>query len=155
MVMVRKGVFVIWGGDGISTPLLAQAFYFTEIVERWGSGTTRMAELCTAQNLPAPEFAQVSGEVHVTFRKDPFTDYRLRALGLSDRQIQTVRYVREKGSISNAEHRALIGNLPDRTASGDLDEMVEAGVLIRLHGELEAVKMAGPHGRTGPCYWLC
>ncbi|MCW3099372.1 MAG: putative transcriptional regulator [Chthonomonadaceae bacterium] len=115
----------------LRNPLLAQAFYFTEIVERWGSGTTRMAELCTAQNLPAPEFAQVGSEVHVTFRKDPFTDDRLRALGLSERQIQAVRFVREKGSISNAEHRALIGDLPARTSSRDLEELVEAGVFIR------------------------
>ncbi|HET6385857.1 MAG TPA: ATP-binding protein [Armatimonadota bacterium] len=27
-------------------PLMAQAFYFASVVERWGSGTTRMAELC-------------------------------------------------------------------------------------------------------------
>lgn len=129
----------------LRNPLLAQAFYFTEIVERWGSGTTRMAELCTAQNLPVPEFSQVGGEIHVTFRKDPYSDERLRAQGLSERQIQAVHYVREKGSISNAEHRALIGDLPDRTASRDLEELVEAGVLIRTKkGRYTRYLMSGP-----------
>ena len=57
-------------------------------------------------------------------------NYASSAFGQAFLQIQAVRYVREKGSISNAEHRALIGNLPDRTASRDLEELVEAGVLI-------------------------
>ncbi len=113
----------------LRNPLLAQTFYFAEIVERWGSGTTRMAQLCIAQNLPPPEFAQISGEIHVTFRKDPYSDDRLRSLGMSERQIQAVHYVREKGSISNAEHRARIGDVTDRTSLRDLEGLVKVGVL--------------------------
>ena len=36
--------------------LIAQAFYNTEIIEQWGSGTMRMAEALKQQNLPAPWF---------------------------------------------------------------------------------------------------
>ncbi len=110
-------------------PLLAQAFFYTEIVERWGTGTTRMATECAVQGLPAPEFAEVSGEVWVTFRKDPYTDKRLTALGLSPRQIQAVRYVQQKGSISNAEYRDQAKVSSDRTASRDLNALVKAGIL--------------------------
>lgn len=113
-------------------PLLAQAFFLTEIVEKWGTGTLRMARLCAEQGLPAPEFAEVSGEFWVTFRKDPYTDERLRALGLSDRQIQAVRYVQERGSISNAAYRSLVG-VSDETARQELRRLVTQG-LLRAEG---------------------
>jgi ATP-dependent DNA helicase RecG len=111
-------------------PLLAQAFYFAEIVERWGSGTLRMAEACLGQGLPAPEFAQVGGEFHVTFRKDPYTDDRLKKLGLSDRQVKGVRYAQKKGSISNSEYRDITG-VKDRTALSDLSNLVERHIFVK------------------------
>jgi ATP-dependent DNA helicase RecG len=111
-------------------PLLAQVFYYASIVERWGSGTTRMAQLCRAQGLPEPEFASAPHTFMVTFRKDPYTLERLRQLGLNERQRQAIQFVREQGSISNLEYRNLT-RVSDRTALRDLDGLVEAGVLIR------------------------
>ncbi len=114
----------------LRNPLLAEAFYFASLVERWGSGTTRMASACAAQGLPAPDFAQISGELHVTFHKDAFNDERLQRMELSERQRQAVRHAREKGSISNAEYRALMG-LSDRTASRDLEALVDKDIMTR------------------------
>jgi ATP-dependent DNA helicase RecG len=133
----------------LRNPLLAQAFYFAEIVERWGSGTLRMAEACLAQGLPAPEFEQVGGEFHVTFRKDPYTDERLKALGLSDRQIKGVRLVQENGSISNAEYRDATGTT-ERTALRDLALLVKVGIVKPSEGgrharyELTGIKPTNP-----------
>jgi ATP-dependent DNA helicase RecG len=107
----------------LRNPLLAQAFYFTEIVERWGSGTIRMLQACRAQNLPAPKFSQIGSELHVTFRKNRYNEEWLRAQGLSDRQIRAVRYVQEKGIISNAEYRSLT-TISARTAANDLTDLV-------------------------------
>ncbi|MEI6430613.1 MAG: ATP-binding protein [bacterium] len=115
----------------LRNPLLAQAFFCAEIVERWGTGTTRMAQLCAAHGLPAPEFAEVSGEVWVTFHKDPYTDERLKAMGLSARQIQAVRYVQQHGSISNAEYRDLT-KLKERTASSDLADLIKRDIFAKL-----------------------
>lgn len=109
-------------------PLLAQVFYYASVVERWGSGTTRMAQLCRAQGLPEPEFSVTPHTFTVTFRKDPHTPERLRQLGLSERQMQAVQYARERGSISNAEYRELAG-LKERTARLDLAAMAEKGIL--------------------------
>ena len=114
----------------LRNPLLAQVFFFAEIVERWGTGTVRMAEECAAQNLPAPEFAQVGSEFHVTFYKDPYTDKRLAQKGLSPRQIQAVRYVQQNGSISNTEYRNLAG-VKERTASSDLSKLVRYGIFAK------------------------
>jgi ATP-dependent DNA helicase RecG len=90
-----------------------------------------------AQGLPEPEFVSTPYEFKVTFRKDPYTPERLRALGLSDRQAQAVLFVRERGSISNAEFRDLTG-VSDRTALRDLDGLVEAGVFTRASGGRQA-----------------
>jgi len=112
----------------LRNPLLAQAFYFAEIVERWGTGTTRMAQLCAKQGLPAPEFVEERDELWVTFSKDPFTVNRLLRLGLPERQIKAVVYVRENESISNAEYRALAG-VSRASAVRDLRSLVELEVL--------------------------
>ncbi len=118
-------------------PLLAQVFYYAGIIERWGSGTTRMAQLCRAQGLPEPEFVSSPYEFTVTFHKDPYTPERLRQLGLSGRQVRAVQFVRERGSISNADYRALAG-VSDRTALRDLDGLVETGVFARASGGRQA-----------------
>jgi ATP-dependent DNA helicase RecG len=114
----------------LRNPLLAQAFFFAEIIERWGTGTTRITQLCLDQGLPAPEFTEQSGEVWVTFHKDLYTDQRLRQMGLTERQIKAVRYVQEKGSISNAEYRELVG-VPIRTAARDLTALANMGILTQ------------------------
>jgi ATP-dependent DNA helicase RecG len=111
----------------LRNPLLASAFYFAGLIERWGSGTLRMASACLERGLPAPEFTQVGGELHVTFRKDRFSDARLKALGLSMRQITAVRFVQRKGSISNSEYQ-LEAKVAKRTATRDLHNLLEFGV---------------------------
>ena len=49
-------------------PLIADVFYKRGIIERWGNGTIRMAELTSAAGLPRPEIEDRSGAVTVRFR---------------------------------------------------------------------------------------
>lgn len=117
----------------LRNPLLAQAFYFAGIIERWGTGTTRIVHLCREQGLPEPEFANRQGGFRVTFLKDPYTPERLRKLGLNERQIKAVLYVKEHGEISNQKYRELTG-VSKRTASRDLDDLAAHG-LLEKHGQ--------------------
>lgn len=48
-------------------PLIARTFYRRGIIEEWGSGTTKMAELASAAGLPLPEIEDVGGTVTVRF----------------------------------------------------------------------------------------
>ena len=112
----------------LRNPLLAQAFYFAGLIERWGTGTTRIIELCRRQGLPEPEFQNQQGGFLVIFAKDPYTPERLRALGLNERQIQAVLYVKEHGRITNREFRTLMG-ISDEGARLDLKRPVELGPL--------------------------
>jgi ATP-dependent DNA helicase RecG len=114
-----------------------------EVVERWGTGTTRIAQLCIQQGLPAPEFSEESGEVWVMFRKDPYNDERLRGLGLSGRQVAAVGHVQQNGSISNAEYRTVTG-VSARTATTELAGLVASGVLSPTGGRGPTVRYRLP-----------
>ncbi|ABK14990.1 ATP-binding protein [Methanothrix thermoacetophila] len=112
----------------LRNPLIAQAFYFAGVIERWGTGTTRIIRLCHEQGFLEPEFAHWQGGLRVTFLQDPYTLERLRALGLNERQIQAVLYVKEHGKITNREFRAFTG-VSDEGARLDLKRLVELGIL--------------------------
>lgn len=115
----------------LRNPLIAQAFYFAGVIERWGTGTTRIVRLCREQGLPEPEFANRQGGFQVTFLKDPYTAERLRRLGLNERQIKAVMYVKEHGSIGNKEYQTLTG-IAKATASRDLDDLVKREIFVKI-----------------------
>ena len=49
-------------------PLIARTFYRRGIIEEWGRGTLKMAELTTSAGLPLPEIEDAGGCVTVRFR---------------------------------------------------------------------------------------
>ena len=51
-------------------PLIADAFYRRGIIERWGRGTLKMAELTAEAGLPPPEIDDAGGGVTVRFRHE-------------------------------------------------------------------------------------
>ena len=116
----------------LRNPLIAQVFYFAGLIERWGSGTLKIMDLCRQQGLPEPMFENQQGGFLVTFAKDPYAPERLRKLGLSERQIKAVLYVKERGQITNRDYQA-IGGVSKPTASRELERLVSIGVLTK-HG---------------------
>ena len=112
-------------------PRLAQTFYYAGLVERWGTGTTRIAEACRERGLPTPEFEASADRFLVTFRQNPYTPERLREKGLNDRQVWAVQYAQEHGNVDNAALRDATG-VSKRTASRDLSELEKRGMLQRI-----------------------
>ncbi|MHB8573776.1 MAG: ATP-binding protein [Dehalococcoidia bacterium] len=110
--------------------LVATVFHLAGLVERWGTGTTRMIAACIAQGLPPPAFVEIQGGVQVTFRADPWTPDHLRALGLNARQSMAVSAVRRGGNLSSSDYQQLTGSAR-QTAVRDLDGLVRAGVFQR------------------------
>ena len=53
-------------------PLIARTFYRRGVIEKWGSGTLKMAELTSSAGLPIPEIEDASGCVTVRFRHGQF-----------------------------------------------------------------------------------
>jgi ATP-dependent DNA helicase RecG len=49
-------------------PIIAEVFYRTGLIEKWGRGTNRVAEMCKAADVAPPEFEEITGAAVVTFR---------------------------------------------------------------------------------------
>jgi ATP-dependent DNA helicase RecG len=135
-------------GSVLRNPLIAATFYFASFIERWGSGTTLMIAACRAHGLPEPEISETFGGVRVIFRKDMYSIERLRAMGLNERQVEAVIFVKREGSIGNTEFQELAG-VSKRTASRDLDALVETGVLERLGVTGRATRYTFKGSQTG------
>jgi len=108
-------------------PHIAEAFYHMGLVERWGTGTTRMIEAMQQAQLPAPTFGEDGSGFRLVFRSDLFPPERLA--GLNDRQQLAVTYLRNHPTITNAQYRKITG-APPRTATLDLQKLVSLGFLV-------------------------
>ncbi len=114
----------------IRNKLIAQVFYDIGFIEKYGSGTGRIIISCKEHGLPEPEFKESSGGFSVTFRKDIYTEKYLIELGLNERQIKSVLYIKEKKKITNLNHQKL--NMVSRqTATRDLEEMTKKEVIVK------------------------
>ena len=110
--------------------LLADIFYFAGFIEAWGRGTLKIVEKCRDQGLPEPEFNNEHGVMSVTFYKDKWNEKHLHGLGLNERQIKAVLYVKKNGKITNREYRE-INTVSDEGARIDLNMMVKKNILIQ------------------------
>ena len=67
-------------------PLIAQVFYRRGIIEQWGRGTIKMAELTRMAGLPQPEIEDAGGYVTVRFRPDHYVPPQRVGRNLTERQ---------------------------------------------------------------------
>ena len=110
---------------------IAEMFFYVGWIEQWGRGIQKMLDECAAAGLPEPDFEESQGALWLTFRKDILTQEHLRSLGLNERQIRVVLYVKEKGRITNAEYQRLC-QVSMRTASRDLADLVQKGIIEQM-----------------------
>lgn len=106
---------------------IGQVFFETGKIEQWGSGIEKIRKLCVAAGLPEPSFEEHQDGFLVTFRKDIYTEEHLRKLGLNDRQIKAVMYVKERNEISNKDYQEM-NTVSERTATRDLKDLLSFGV---------------------------
>ena len=114
-----------------NNPLIAESLYLTRYIEKAGSGTQRMIELCRDAGLPTPDFELRQGSFVLTLWRDRLTDEVLAGLGLSERQMQAVAHIKRYGRITNADYQAL-AKTTRKTAARDLDGLVVKGVFRRV-----------------------
>ncbi|HEC92017.1 MAG TPA: transcriptional regulator, partial [Candidatus Atribacteria bacterium] len=110
--------------------LIAQIFYDIGFIEKYGSGTIRMLELCKKAGIFL-EFKEVSNGFSAIFRKDIYTEEYLRNLGLNERQINAVMFVKKEGRITNRKYQDLF-EVSKRTASDELKEIKEKNIFERI-----------------------
>ncbi len=114
-----------------NNPLIAESLYLTRYIEKVGSGTQRMIELCREASLPEPEFELRAGSFVVTLWRDWLTDEVVAQLSLNDRQRQSVLIAKTSGRLGNLEYQKTFG-VSKPTASRDLEDMVRKGVLEKI-----------------------
>ena len=108
--------------------LLADVFYKAGFIEGWGRGTIEIVNRCLEQELPEPDFIEEYGVFKLTIYKNKWTEENFRKIGLNERQIKLIFYVREKGKITNKEYQEL-NRISRATATRDLQELVEKKIL--------------------------
>lgn len=112
-------------------PLIADVCFKGGFIDAWGRGTLKIINSCKEAGLPEPEFKEMDGGVLVTIFKDVYTEDQLKKLGLNERQIKAISFIKEFGNISN-QHYQKLNQVSKATATRDLTELVENfNILIR------------------------
>ena len=110
-------------------PDIANTFFRAGYIESWGRGTIKIIEQSIKHGLPTPEFKNEGSDFWIIFNKDIYNKEYLKNIKLNERQINAVLFTKEKGKISNKEYQTL-NNCSRNTASNDLAELLEKGILI-------------------------
>jgi hypothetical protein len=114
-----------------NNPLIAESLYLTRYIEKAGSGTQRMIELCRDAALPEPSFELRAGSFVITLWRDWLTPSVIAQLDLNDRQQQALLLVKANEHLSNLEYQKTFG-VSKPTASRDMEVMVRKGVLEKI-----------------------
>lgn len=107
--------------------LIADACLKGGYIEAWGTGIPKIIDTCKSAGLPEPEICEAFGGFQITIFKDRYNEASLRKMGLNERQLKAVLYVKENGSITNSEYQKL-SSVSDRTALRDLENLVEQAI---------------------------
>lgn len=115
-------------------PLLAAAFHRRGIIESWGRGTLRMAELTCRAGLQAPEIVAGVGEVIVRFRPTQYVAPEQITHDLSAFQRRLLQTLSKEGSCSLAD---IMAHLPRGTSRRTVQDN------LRLLLQLDLVDRSG------------
>jgi ATP-dependent DNA helicase RecG len=114
-----------------NNPLIAESLYLTRYIERVGSGTQAMIELCRESGLPEPAFEQRQGFFVLTLWRDWLTTTVIAQLVLNARQRQAVLIAKTSERLSNLDYQKAFG-VSKPTASRDLEDMLRKGILEKI-----------------------
>lgn len=118
-------------------PILAEACFRGGYIDSWGSGIMKIVDSCKAAGLQTPTMEEDGGGFIVRLFKDILSEEQLVKLGLNERQVKAVFYVREKGRISNAEYQENF-NVSKATSTRDMAELVDKYKILKRSGDVGA-----------------
>ena len=114
-------------------PDIANTLFRSGYIESWGRGIEKMINYCLEAGIPAPNYSFEGSDFLVEFRKDIYHEKYLLDLGLNERQIKAVLFVKENGKITNSDYQQL-NEISKRTATNELTELVEKYALLVRKG---------------------
>ncbi len=113
-------------------PSIAEVFHALDLVERWGTGTTRIIRECKANGLPAPEFSSQGG-FKVVFYKNKFSKTILQKQGLSERQISILEFLDTLETAGISDFSQVLSTVSTKTIQRDLQVLILQG-LVKADG---------------------
>lgn len=113
-------------------PLIAGVFYRRGIIEAWGRGTVKMAELAVSAGLPRPEIEDVGGCVTVRFRPTGYVPPERVGHSLTDRQRAILAVLHDSdGGLALRDIFSQLGDLAtERQIRDDLSVLRTIGLAI-------------------------
>ena len=91
----------------------------------------KIVNSCKIAGLPTPTLEEDMGGFMVKLFKDRFSKEQLVKLGLNERQIKAVLYVKEKEKITNAEYQKING-IGKSVTIDELRDLVERQIFVRV-----------------------
>lgn len=114
-------------------PLIAEAFFNANLIEKWGTGTLRMIELMRTSKLPDPIFDTSHQEnFRLIFLKAKVvpSDVESGSQELDEKQRQVINLCKKEGRLTNLSYQKHFA-VSKRTATRELGVLVEKGYLAR------------------------
>jgi ATP-dependent DNA helicase RecG len=93
----------------------------------------KIVDSCKIAGLPAPVLEEDGGGFIVRLFKDNLVEEQLVKLGLNQRQVKAVLYVKDKGRITNKEYQE-INSVAKPTATRDLSELTDTYKILKNSG---------------------
>lgn len=109
-------------------PIIADVCFKGGLIDAWGRGTLKIIDSCSQANLPEPEMTERDDGFSVSLFKNNLSEEQLIKLGLNERQINAILFVKDRGRITNKEYQILC-NVSRMTGTRDLSDLVEKGIL--------------------------
>ncbi|MCY4017504.1 MAG: putative DNA binding domain-containing protein, partial [Gammaproteobacteria bacterium] len=125
-------------------PLIARAFYRRGIIEEWGRGTLKMAELAIAAGLPRPEIEERNDAVTVRFRRSEYTASRQPDYDLTELQGGILAVLRDAG------HPLALREIHSRLKSKASERSIRENLGVLKERELVESKGHGRGARWAP-----
>lgn len=102
-------------------PAIASVFYKRGIIESWGRGTLKMAQLTQKAGLPRPEFEEQPGTLVVRFRPSRYLPPQRIGRDLTEEQRVILALLAERGELSLSRiEEMLAGRVARRALQTDL-----------------------------------
>jgi len=117
-------------------PIIADVCFKAGYIDSWGRGTLKIFNSCQKAELPEPTIESRDGGILVTLFKNKYAIEQLKELGLNNRQITAVEYLKENSKITNKEYQG-INNVSKKTATRDLKVLTDLE-LIQSSGKAGA-----------------
>ena len=108
--------------------LLADVFFKAGLIETWGEALSRLQMNVKKPDCLSRSLKRSLVAFQFVFIKIFILEEKLRKIGLNERQIKAIKYVKERGKITNREYQEL-NKCSRNTVTNDLRKLIQKGII--------------------------